>query len=239
MNAIRSKLFSLLMACAALAALGATALADGRILTPRGVHYGRTYGDWAEAWWQWCLSIPHPMHSLFGNGGVEVGQSGPIWFLGGNFAGGTQPVVRNCTVPADRAPFFPIVNYEDSTAEEDVLGNPGTTINALRTIVEKGIDEAVNHGTLVLEIDKHRVPELSETCRVQSPVFSYTLPADNIWSFFYGTTFAPGLYAPAVDDGIYVLLKPLSPGKHVIHFHAELPSGGLFVDVTYNITVPK
>jgi hypothetical protein len=44
---------------------------------------------------------------------------------------------------------------------------------------------------------------------------------------------------PTVDSGYYVLLKPLSPGLHTIHFSGTIqffvPAFSL--DVTYNITI--
>jgi hypothetical protein len=218
------------------------AVADGppaRILSSQHVQYGRSHGEWAAAWWQWCLSIPHATHPLFTSGNVDasIGQTGPVWFLGGNFAGGPGPVVRNCTIPESKALFFPVINYEDSEVEEAALGNPGLTINALRAIVEPAIDEAAGSSTLLLEVNGHPVRNLGTTHRLQSPAFSYTLPADNIWSVVYGQPFAAGTYNPAIDDGIYVMLAPLHRGQHVIHFHAEIPSFSFVVDVTYNVTV--
>jgi len=59
---------------------------DGpKVIDRDSVAYGRTYGDWMAAWDQWALSIPVANHPLFDNGDCSVGQSGPVWFLGGNF----------------------------------------------------------------------------------------------------------------------------------------------------------
>jgi hypothetical protein len=41
----------------------------------------------------------------------------------------------------------------------------------------------------------------------------------------------------AVVDGYWLMLKPLSPGKHVIHFTASNATTGFALDVTYNVTV--
>lgn len=46
-----------------------------------------------------------------------------------------------------------------------------------------------------------------------------------------------GVYSPGVDDGFYVLLKPLSVGSHALHFYAESPAGTLAQDITYNLNV--
>ena len=34
-----------------------------------------------------------------------------------------------------------------------------------------------------------------------------------------------------------LMLAPLPPGTHTIHFHSELPDFGFVLDVTYNLTV--
>jgi hypothetical protein len=39
----------------------------------------------------------------------------------------------------------------------------------------------------------------------------------------------------AVADGIYVMLAPLSPGRHVVHWTAT--GGGFIQDITYTLTV--
>jgi hypothetical protein len=74
--------------------------------------------------------------------------------------------------------------------------------------------------------------------RVQSEVFAVALPEDNVFdspcASFGGVP--AGIYSPAVDDGFYVLLKPLSVGPHALHFHADR-SPGFTEDVTYNLTV--
>ncbi len=61
-------------------------------------------------WWQWALSIPAAINPITDATGefAAVGQSGPVWYLAGNFGGTT---VRTVTVPADKALFFPILNY--------------------------------------------------------------------------------------------------------------------------------
>lgn len=46
-----------------------------------------------------------------------------------------------------------------------------------------------------------------------------------------------GIYSPAVDDGFYVRLNPLAVGAHTLHIHADNPSAGFTLDVTYNLNV--
>jgi hypothetical protein len=58
------------------------------------------------------------------------------------------------------------------------------------------------------------------------------LPENDVWNLWtYGLP-VPGIYGPSIQDGIYLMLAPLSKGQHTIHFTA-----GTFLDVTYHLTV--
>ena len=86
-----------------------------------------------------------------------------------------------------------------------------------------------------------------ETClspyRVQSPVFSYTVPAHgNVLEAFYGACYdnpthngQPYTVRDAVVDGVFVMIKPLSVGHHTIRF-GKLDATGT-PNRLYNITV--
>jgi hypothetical protein len=209
------------------------------------VAFGRTYSDWAAAWQQWAQSISVSVHPLFDNGDCNTQQSGPVFFLGGSFKSAT--VTRTCTVPAGKALFFPVVNFEDSTLEESVAGNgpctptstQATTINCLRQNAQGFIDPATN---LVVTIDGESVPNLKTGFREQSVAFDFTLPSsDNVFNNNGDKQppggFLGGTYSLAVDDGIYVMLAPLSTGTHKLHFTATLPQVPFTLDVKYTLIV--
>ena len=46
-------------------------------------------------------------------------------------------------------------------------------------------------------------------------VYSYTLPDNNIVSFASGVNVPAQTVSPAVGDGVYLMLRPLSVGQHV------------------------
>ncbi|OHV52906.1 hypothetical protein CcI156_16175 [Frankia sp. CcI156] len=159
-----------------------------------------------------------------------MGQSGSVFFLVGAFGG--EKVVRNdCTVPAGKALFFPLVNVFDAN-------NPGEnrTARELWREMEAGLSFANLHAS----VDGIPVGKLRRYRACAGPVhrcahpFSITLPDDNIFN-------APaGIYTPAVADGIYLLLKPLAPGRHTITFGGTGRSditGPFSADITYHLTV--
>ena len=40
-----------------------------------------------------------------------------------------------------------------------------------------------------------------------------------------------------IDDGFYVMLKPLEVGHHTLRFRGQIPAVGFAVDVTYHLDV--
>lgn len=183
--------------------------------------HGKSYSQWAAAWWQWVFSIPTDVNPLMDPTGehADQGQQGPVWFLAGNLGGET---VRDVCVPTGKSLFFPILNQPWVQFPED----PPFTIPELRAILRSGMDNA----TLYCEIDGRPVKNLAGY-REESAVFTTTVPDDNLLGL------PAGDYEPCVDNGYYLLLNPLTPGRHVIRFMAENADQSFSLDVTYHITV--
>jgi len=195
--------------------------------------YGKAYGEWSGLWWQWALSIPADQNPMLDETGEYAGinQSGPVWFLAGT-QGGTAE--RTVTVPEGKALFFPLVNYVwvNAPAYGDPPWSPEQEAYA-RGLIGGFMDEATG---LACEIDGQPVENL-EAYRCQTPPgkdYMVDFPEGNVWGISAGT------YGPSVDDGIYLMLKPLDEGDHIIHFHgaAGPPDDPEFeLDVTYNLSI--
>jgi len=93
-------------------------------------------------------------------------------------------------------------------------------------------------GPIDAEIDGVSIRDLT-AYRAQAPIFSVTTPSHNILGFVwpgigpYGTG-AADTYYPNGSDGYWLMLTPLTPGKHTVHFAAGAPP---WLDVTYHLTV--
>jgi hypothetical protein len=194
------------------------------VLPPQLDPFGKSYGEWGAEWWQWALAQPAAINPLLDSTGefASVGQSGPVWFLAGTFGGAAE---RTCTVPVGKALFFPIVNTVLGAGVWDCEPTAPGVVCDVRTLKAKAkanIDKVTLH-----QVEVDGVP--LQNYRAASPrPFSITIPDGNVLGL------APGTYAPQVCDGYWLMLAPLRPGHHTVHFKAE---GYASVDVIYHLMV--
>jgi hypothetical protein len=205
----------------------AIASAGVKIYPPDSKPFGLSYGEWTAKWWQWLLSIPSANNPLTDKTGAQctVDQKGPVWFLT-QTAGGS--VVRSCTIPSGKAILIPVVNAECSPAEDKSLKTESDIRECAKNIVNKA-------SNIKLIVDGKEIENITRY-RADSPQFDLVLPNDNV----FGDTPGP---TRVVSDGIWVMLNPLSPGKHTIRSMATIidvsttATSNFSTDVTYNITI--
>ena len=189
---------------------------------------GKTYGQWAANWWQWASQTPMSINPLLDKGDCSVGQKGHVWFLGGTLPSDTRKsVVRNCTVPTGTKLFFPLINAFSGA----FLNDPPEmrTEEYLRAQVAY-----IKEPTLLeAEIDGVRVKNPTQYLE-KSPLFDVKLPTDNIYGVDESAV-PQLLLSPSVDQGYYLFLQPLPPGRHTIKWKAKI--GSSEQNITYNIEV--
>ena len=204
------------------------------VLPPFSKPHGKTYGEWSAAWWKWAMDLPVQGHPFIDGPSFDVsqGQSGQVWFLGSPL--GT--IERTCTIPTGTALFIAM-----NTAEASNLEGLGNTEDEQRATARWLADHAVHAdrtlGSFCI-IDGVAVRNTAEY-RVQSPQFTFTAPTPWIFGDVGGA-------GTSVADGYYVMIAPLSKGKHTIRFgeswHFSVAEGDGFdfdayFDTTYHITV--
>jgi hypothetical protein len=222
-----------------LALAGVGNVGNPGIAPPQASSHGMAYGEWSGEWWQWAYSFPMANNPVSDPTGAlaSLGQSGPVWFLAGTYGTVAE---RTVTVPPGKALFFPIVNTIWVNLPE--LGdNPWSDEQRAfaKAYIAPFIDSAFN---LTCQIDGVEVKDIT-AYRCQTPdgeEYMVTFPTnDNPWGG--APYFLPaGTYGPCVDDGIYLMVAPLSAGEHTIHFTAATSAWGPFaLEVTYHLTVEK
>ena len=194
------------------------------VFPPSSKPYGLTYGEWTAKWFQWADSIPKKANPIADTTGVDCGlnQNGPVWFLTGTFGGSAE---RTCSIPPGKAILFPVSNADCSYSENPNL----KTETELRSCAVSSENQVTSAQATFDGINLQWV-------RVQSPLFNFTFPSDNVAGVPPGPT-------QAVADGHWVFLQSLTPGKHEIHFigsgvdYTSTGATNFATEVRYHLTV--
>jgi hypothetical protein len=228
-----------------LASASFAAQAHDAIFYPRDtVVFGGTYADWSAAWRQWADSLPAKHHPLFDTADCNKGQSGPVFFLGGRFCAPdinpsceNAPAERSCTVPNGKALYFPVLNTSclDGEAKNGLCLKAGPIVTEMRSQLAAIINKTT--GLQVTVDGQPLTVDLKRDFRVQSAVYPSILPEGNLYQALGEPQIGPGNYL-GVDDGIYVMLKPLKKGAHTLNFKGKFTDPFVFdLDFTYKLNV--
>jgi hypothetical protein len=205
---------------------------------------GKSYEQWAATWWQWVYAIPYSINPIWDTTGVDcaVSQRGPVWFLAGT---GGFDATRDCTIPAGKMIFFPIINYLNDypCPAPGFQPGPGQSLEQFLTIGYSGnlgARQYIDHVTAVsASLDGQPVQDLllpPEDSVYRATSAGFMFHADP--SLAVGDSCLPKARA-GVADGYWVMLKPLSPGTHTLVFSGTetWPGGPFSVTVTYHLTI--
>lgn len=184
--------------------------------------FGLSYGDWSGKWWQWVVGIPKDVNPTADESGkyCASGQNNQyVWFLAGTGGGSA---VRTCTIPTGKAIFFPILNGE-CTYKDSATAKTPSDLRSCAIQSDAGVT------TLQASVDGYNLKNI-EGYRVTSDPFNLTMASNNMMGVTPGPT-------EGVSDGWWVLLHPLPPGNHEIHFVGVL--GSPTVTPTLTSTNPR
>jgi hypothetical protein len=168
-------------------------------------------------WWTWAISKPSPLDGDYKQGRRCKGEFVEgVFFLAGTTGG---DATRTCTVPADTALFFPVLNSFITDDEDEYPEGPTNFV-----------DTALANGEFSATLDGEDL----EIIRIATGPFTLTVPKPNIFKA------PPGPYT-AVSDGLWVYLpQGLEPGEYTLQFGGTsvTAEGEPFsLDVTYNLKV--
>jgi hypothetical protein len=171
--------------------------------------------DLTEAWWTWALQEPSPAVGSYTDGQQCEGEFvDGVFFLAGTLGGGDAK--RSCTVPADTALFFPVVNFF-CTADEPNYPECATD----------PVDAALATGEPYATLDGKNL----KISRITTEPFTLILPEPNI----FGLPAGPYEHL-AVSDGLWVYLpQGLKPGEYTLEFGGDFPNSPQ--NITYELTV--
>ena len=211
---IRSKRAALALA-AAIVGLSHDALAANAaepVVPLQEIIGDRTPAMWSARWWTWASSPQHGAPAVRDREGPRCndGQEGEVFFLAGSFGG--APVHRTCRVPAGKFLFFPVVTYI-------VMPNGGSSCGSLASTAAGMTDDP---SELFAELDGVAIRKLESRRVATDQCFNVNAR----WS---------GPQLDSASNGYWLMLRPLSPGKHQLHFGGTLPT--LHQDISYTLIV--
>ena len=215
LNAVRIALTPLLASVAAMAAAAtqAPAAPESLAVGTQEIIEDRTPEMWSARWWMWAASFRGEESPVMDRDGSRcgAGQEGDTFFLAGAY--GSRPVHRTCTVPRGKYLFFPLVTYI-------VMSGEGPReCDHLRAEARAMVD---NPGSLFAQLDGMPVEGLQ--ARRAAPGKCFNVNAKSR---------APTM--PSAADGYWLMLRPLAPGRHELHFGGEVES--LRQDIRYTLLV--
>ena len=174
------------------------------ILPPDESWGGISRGELVAEWWQRVLAMPEEISPYFDPTGERCGyqQSGPVFLLPGNFAGGT--VERTCVVAEGTAIFVYVAGVTCGTAEPPPYF--GRTEDELRTCATTLFDEGVTD--FQARVDGQDVADL-DSYRTTTPMFTMIYPENNIFDI------EPGV-GQEVAESISFIIAPPPPGEYEV-----------------------
>lgn len=194
-----------------------------KVIPPATQVQGVTYGQWLARWWQYTLELPASENPL--TNGTDSCMVKPFGNVGVVLANSSTGGPVSCEVPAGMMLYIEVLGVECSNLE----GEPfyGGNEDELRACVQ-----AFTPQNLAASIDDHQVKSLNKFIFL-SPLYEFTNPEENILGVPAGTK---GI---SMGSGAYLMIAPLSPGKHTIHLQGTFPTLDYTRVVTIELTVSR
>lgn len=211
--------------------------------------YSTSFKEWTQKWWQWYVSVPKLNNPNFEEAedvkyvpkpcSYLQDPASPVFFVPYVIREKGAFATMTCDVPRNKAIMVGIDNgimdFGDPTVQPKTV-DMLTKIVTQSNIFPNKFDITLDGKPLALTNE--------QKYRVQSEPVNTTLPQNNIWDE------RPGTYL-SVADGWYLMLKPLPPGDHILHYTTgyrdhksdpTIPSGQgnkdpYIQDVTYHLVV--
>jgi hypothetical protein len=183
---------------------------------------GVALADWTGRWWQWAFSFPDGLEPYRDRDGrlCDVGQRGPVWFLAGT--DGSFDARRACRVPQGRHLLVPVINM---VHYGPVSGPRARSCAALQKAAATNNDHL---RSAVAVLDGESLPASAvlrlRTMRCFDP-FPDADPATGADA--KGESEGEGGFGlHAAADGYWLVLPPLSPGRHMLSIGANYAAPG-------------
>jgi hypothetical protein len=178
--------------------------------------YGIPFKDWTAKWAAWLDSVPKDQNWNFQNvpGFKYIPEdcsylqnpASPVFFLPWVGIERGTTTTMTCNVPHNKAMLISVdggtSDYSDPTVKTKT---PAELIKIVTksNLYPNSFDATLDGYALALTND--------DAHKIQSDLFNLTLPANNVWGEPQGPD-------QAITQGWWLMLKPLPPGQHTLHY---------------------
>ena len=182
--------------------------------------------DYADKWWQWTYIMPKSLSPVRDQTGknCHIGQSGKVWFLAGGY--GNSFITRSCEIPEGKYIFFPVINNVYYTRTEGRI-----TCESAKKLAAVQNDDLID---ITIELDSLKSSNPADSRLSSNECFDLlgAVPRNS----------NPPKWYPAASDGYWIMLKPLSKGKHELKFNAAYVKSedgrrDMVQDIQYHLTI--
>ncbi len=174
------------------------------ILNQDAIVGGKPVSEYVNIWWQWTYTMPKELSPVRDTTGLNchIGQSGEVWFLAGGY--GTSTIRRKCELPSNKYIFFPVINMVYYPR-----GDSQISCNSVKKSAALNNDELLS---IEVELDGMFSMNPAHTRMSSRECFDLLgmIPKEK----------QPPKVFPSASDGYWVMLKPLSKGRHILKFNA-------------------
>lgn len=196
----------------------------------------RDFSDWIVTWVRWMAGIPADVHPVFGEDCAQQQPSELFFLFDANV---NQILDARCTVPADRPLFVPVVVFFCApNPEEQGCTTPRT--EAELVFCAEGAVATLTDAWVILDDEPlaplerfHFMTGMFSWKSGDPPPFSWTPAiAPNDCGIPEGDRYG-------VFGGIWVMLRPLSPGAHTLEVGGtrNTPASSAWTGVRFALTV--
>ncbi len=166
---------------------------------------GKHLSTYANMWWQWTYTMPRDMSPVVDRTGEKchVNQQGDVWFLAGGY--GSSQIKRTCEIPEGKYIFFPVINMLYS-----FNGDIEVSCEEAKRWASLDNDELL---TIEIELDSMVATNPAHSRIASEECFDLLGLVPEEYD-------APRIF-PSAADGFWIMLKPLTKGKHTLKFNAQ------------------
>jgi len=199
-SSYRARIGALVLRQASVSAPGVDALT--LTASPTALVADHSLEEWTQRFWHWLLYAPNDLDPALDRTGAycHYAQSGAVWFLAGTTD--ARPVIRYCRVPADKYLYVPV-------RADLVRPTPSQTSATCQESLQILRSMGGNSGAPYFRIDGDELESIRDFAVQAQGCFDPTMTGR----------------AVSAVGGYGLLVKPLTPGTHVIEFgvRGEMP----------------